>query len=625
MTKPDTLVLDFETYYCSKTYTLRRMSGIAYIRDPRFKAHGAAFKFNKEPPYWVTGRSLPERFAGIDWSNTILIGHNMPFDGHILSRHYGYTPKLYVDTLGMARAVIGGTVPSLSLDALGEHFGHGGKLGKGRALDAVNGVRDITPEQENDLALYACDDAELTARIFADLWPAFPKSMLDTMDWTIRMITEPTLMLDAGIMRQVHEDEVEMKRLALENCGLTRTQLNSNPLFADVLRDMGIEPPMKVSRTTGKATYAFSKQDQDFTDLQDHLDRDVANAVMARLAVKSSIEETRSRAYLDLADGTPCPVPLRLCGAMQTGRLSGFDGFNWQNVGRASGMRKGVKPPSDDYVLLESDLSNIELRVAAKIAHQNDILATLAAGGDSYSDFASSVFNTPVNKKLAKTDPVIGGYRQTGKVGMLSCQYGVGDRTFRQMLWVQAALRIELDEAARIVKHYRRMFPGISGIWRVLDKQLGMMANGFAPPPVFDDHPWTWGHDYIELPSGFRLKYPNLRTEVDKFTGRKQLVFTSYGGKSAGTKFIWGGSLLENLSQALAREIIEPMIRQIRRRYAVALQVHDSVLCVVPRVEADEAVAWVRQIMSTPPTFWPDLPTACEVGWGEDYGSISKT
>jgi len=624
VSKLDVLVFDAESYYCSKTYTLRKMSGISYVRDPRFKAHGAAFKLNKEPAYWVTGQSLVEHLAEFDWTKTVVVSHNSAFDSHVLSHHYGVIPRTYVDTLGMARAVLGGTIPSLSLDALGQHFGHGGKLGKGEALDAVNGVRDITPEQEEQLALYACEDAELTHKIFGDLWKEFPTSMLDIVDWTIRMITEPTLMLNADIMRKVHEDEVEMKRLALENCGLTRPQLNSNPKLASVLIDMGINPPLKTSRTTGKTTYAFSKQDQEFTDLQDHPDRDVRDVVIARLAVKSSIEETRSRAYLDLADGTPAPVPLRAFGAMQTGRLSGFDGFNWQNVGRNSGMREGVEAP-EGYVLVESDLSNIELRVVAKIAHQFDILNTLAAGGDTYSDFASTLFNTPVTKALAKTSPVIGGYRQTGKTSLLSAQYRVGAKTFQKMLWVQAGLRVDLDEAERIVKTYRLTYRDVVEMWKLLDRQLAIMANGQAPRPIFDDHPFVWDHDSITLPSGFKIKYPDLRWEMDQTMGRKQLVFTSYGGKSGGKKFLHGGSCLENISQAMAREIIDPMVRAIRRRYVVALQVHDSVLCVVPREEADEAVAWVRAIMSTPPTFWPDLPVSCECGYGANYGSIPKS
>lgn len=620
----DTLVLDYESYYCSKTYSLRRMSNLAYVRDPRFKAHGAAFKFNKEPAYWVTGQSLPEHFAAIDWSNTLLIGHNMAFDGHVASHHYGVRPRLYVDTLGMARAVLGGTIPSLSLDALGEHFGHGGKLDKGRALQAVDGKRDISPEEEAQLGLYACIDAEQTALIFRDLWPDFPKSMLDVMDWTIRMITEPTLMLNADVMRKVHEDEVELKRLALANCRLTRTQLNSNQQLANILRDLGVDPPVKVSRTTGKTTYAFSKTDQEFVDLQDHPDPDVRDIVLARLAVKSSIEETRSKAYLDLADGSPCPVPLRFCGAQQTGRLSGFDGFNWQNVGRASGIRYGVEP-MEGFGLVESDLSNIELRVVAKICHQQDVLDTLAKGGDSYSDFASSVFGVLVTKALAKTDEIIAGYRQTGKVGMLSCQYRVAAKTFQKMLWVQAGLRISLDEAERIVKHYRRTYANISGMWTRLDRQLDLMAKGIVPPPIHPDHPFTWCVDGVVLPSGFKIKYPDLRYETDPHTGQRSLVFTSYGGKAAGRKFLHGGSCLENLSQAMAREIIDPMITKIRKRYRAALQVHDSVLCPVPLAEADEAVAWIREIMSTPPTFWPDLPTACEVGWGMNYGSIKKS
>lgn len=862
--KPDILVLDYESFW-SNDYSLSKMSTIAYVRHPEFKIHGAALRLNGAPAEWVTGSHLQGVLDNdIDWANTILIGHNLPFDGLILAERNNHWPKLYIDTLGMARCLIGGAIPSRSLDALGEHFGLSGKLEKGKALYATRGVRDLSPYQEAEMAKYACHDADLTAGIFNRMWPEFPKKMLSTMDWTIRMMTEPGIVLNADIMRECHETEVEMKRNAVANCRLTKTQLNSNNQFADILREHGIEPPTKISRTTGKETYAFSKTDQAFTDLQDDPNPDVRDLVMARLAVKSSIEETRSKAYLELAeDGKLCPVPLLFCGAMQTGRLSGADGFNWQNIGRSSRIRDGVEAP-DGFVFVEADSSNIELRVVATFCGQNDLVDTLRAGGDAYSDFAATLFNTPVTKALTKSDPVIAGYRQTGKVSMLAClaegtevltlsglkgiehvttddllwdgvewvrhdgvvfngvrpviqhdgltatpdhrvfledgrevgfvaaaiakarlartgageqplglpdcfvdhsaarrgaargeravllagmrsgvvgefrelprreddalqgvrapqgigglgpfteahergagalskpdyaelsqvrreghrvpvserrrggeldraepselaergsrpgeqrrslrageparvhtqgerreprehrtgavdgctypsqrmegeplravtyrdevrsagndgradhrasassgsgeaeelardcgearvydilnagprnrftangrlvhncQYGVGARTFQKMLWVQAGLRVTEDEAERIVKLYRKTYSKISGMWKLLDKQLDVMASGQAPHAMGNTQPVKWHADRIELPSGFCLKYPELRWVTDSQTGRKQLAFTSYGGKSAGTKYLWGGTLLEN-------------------------------------------------------------------------------
>lgn len=623
--KFDTLVLDYESYW-SNDYSLSKMNTVRYVRDQRFKYHGAALKLNGAPAEWVTGSHLKSVLQNdIDWSKTLLIGHNLPFDGLILAEIDECWPTVYVDTLGMARCVLGGTVPSRSLDAVAQHYGHVGKLEKGGALYATKGVRDLSPEQERTLAAYACQDAEQTALIFRSMWPEFPKKMLATLDWTVRMMTQPGIVLNADVMRECHETEVEIKRNAVANCRLTKTQLNSNKQFADILREHGIEPPTKISRTTGKETYAFSKVDQEFVDLQDDPNTDVRDLVLARLAVKSSIEETRSKAYLELAEGGKlCPVPLAFCGAMQTGRLSGQEGLNWQNVGRSSKMRDGVEAP-DGYVFVEADSSNIELRVVAKFCGQDDLVETLRVGGDAYSDFATTLFGVPVTKALTKTDPVIANYRQTGKVAMLSSQYRVGARTFQKMLWVQAGLRIDEDEAERINTLYRKTYRGISDMWKRLDKQLQIMATGAVPPDLDPTHPIVWHSDSIELPSGFKLKYPDLRYITDQQTGRKSLAFTFFGGKSNGLKYVHGGTLLENLGQSLAREIIDPQVQKIRRRYPVLLQVHDAVLALVPETEAEEGVAYVRECMSEAPSWWSGIPIACEAGYGKTYGGIKKT
>ncbi len=104
------LHLDFESYYSTEQkYDLKSISMTEYIRDPRFKAFGAGMAFDDKPISWVTGKDLGSCFEYIDFSEVDLIGHNVKFDGAILAWKYGKTPRSYVDTKGMSRAVLGNT------------------------------------------------------------------------------------------------------------------------------------------------------------------------------------------------------------------------------------------------------------------------------------------------------------------------------------------------------------------------------------------------------------------------------------------------------------------------------------------------------------------------------------
>ena len=121
--------LDFETFY-RKGYGFRTHTTESYIRDPEFEVIGVAIKIDDGETEWVSGskEEIRKRLTALPWREAALLCHNTMFDGAILKWVFGVTPSVYLDTLCMARAVVGvdsgGSLASLSI-----HYGLGAKGG----------------------------------------------------------------------------------------------------------------------------------------------------------------------------------------------------------------------------------------------------------------------------------------------------------------------------------------------------------------------------------------------------------------------------------------------------------------------------------------------------------------
>ena len=83
---------------------------------------------------------------------------------------------------------------------------------------------------------------------------------------------------------------------------------------------------------------------------------------------------------------------------------------------------------------------------------------------------------------------------------------------------------------------------------------------------------------------------------------------------------IYGGKVVENLCQALARCIIGEQMLEIAKRYDVVLTVHDAIACIVPESDVSEAQAYIEQCMRSTPEWAEGLPVNCESGYGSSYG-----
>ena len=204
------LTIDFETRWDRSDYTLSKMTTEEYIRDKRFKAFGACIhEYGTErPTQWYRGDELPRILATYDWSTTAVLAHNAQFDVSILSWVYGVRPAFIFDSLSMARALRGVEVGN-SLMKLAEDFG---LPPKGKAVHSTDGLDEITPEIEAELAEYCKHDVYLCEQVFSRLSEGYPTKELRLIDMTLKMYTNPVLELDRKVLINALQEEGEIGR-----------------------------------------------------------------------------------------------------------------------------------------------------------------------------------------------------------------------------------------------------------------------------------------------------------------------------------------------------------------------------------------------------------------------------
>ena len=600
------ITLDFETFY-STEFSLTKVTTEEYVRSPEFEVIGVAVQEDDGAPVWFSGdaEAMHQFLAQYDWGNSLALAHNAAFDGAILNWVFGLRPKGWLDTLSMGRALHGTEVGG-SLKVLAEHYGLGEK---GTEVENAKGLHriDFSPEQLARYGEYCKNDVALTWELFGHMSAGFPRVELRLIDLTLRMFTEPVLRLDAALLR-VHLSAVKLtKEKALG--AFDRDDLMSNPKFAELLKNCGIEPPMKTSLTTGKQTFAFSKTDEAFKALLEHENVVVQAAVAARLGTKSTIEETRTERFIGIAERGALPVPLRYYAA-HTGRWGGDDKLNLQNLPRSSQLKSAIIAPNG-YMMIDSDSSQIEARTLAWLAEQNDLVEAFDRGEDVYKIMASAIYGKAI-EKITKDE------RFVGKTTILGAGYGMGAAKFQAQL-KNFGVSIELDEAKRIIDTYRLTYPKITELWKSAASALKAVLQNQQSTLGRDGVLKVEGKDGVLLPNGLYLRYPNLRLHESE-EGKAELVYDTKKGRAVIPNRIYGGKVIENVCQALARIIIGEQMLLVAKKYRVVMTVHDAIACIVPTAEVETAKEYVEMCMRIRPTWGQALPLNCEAGYGESYG-----
>ena len=605
----DLITVDFETYY-NKKYSLLKMTTEEYIRDPRFEVVGVGVKVNNNQTEWASGTNeqIKQFLQTFDFEASCVLAHNTMFDGAILGWRYNINPRFYTDTLCIARAVDGVEV-SGSLRALAERY----QLGvKGTEVtDAIGKHRgDFTEEELSHYGDYCINDVDLTYDLFRRIGRGFPKQELRLIDLTLRMFIDAILVLKRTLLEERLVEIRNHKDSLLNSAGVDKDDLMSNPKFATLLEAVGVDPPMKISLTTGKETFAFAKSDEDFMAIRDHEDVKVKNLVEARLGNKSTLEETRTQRFIDISKRGTLPVPVRYYAA-HTGRWGGADKINLQNLpSRGSSgkkLKRSILAP-ESCSLIDADSSQIEARILAWLAEQRDLTQAFAAGEDVYKSMAARIY------RVAETE-VSSEQRFVGKTTILGAGYGMGAVRFKDQLGgFDPPVNISISEARKAINAYRETNWQITRLWRDAQQTLVSMYNGDDGALGINDLINIAGRKFLTLPSGLRLRYDglvNYKTDMGE-----QFEYKTRRGMTR----IYGGKVVENVCQALARCVIGEQMLRIAKKYKVVLTVHDSVVCAVPDSEVTEAKKYMEECMRIVPDWAEGLPLDCEVGVGKAYG-----
>jgi DNA polymerase len=621
------ITLDFETMY-SKDYSLRKMTPVEYILDPRFECHGAAVAFGDDSsPAWLSPAELKNYLVGKrSEGKLVVVSHNALFDMCILAWKFGIVPDLMIDTIGMSRAMLFAQTGSVSLKKVAEHLGLGEKGGIIADVQGMNAAMIKAAGLWNAYTNYACNDVELGRGIFKALRKEFPAREYLVQDTVLRCAITPRFKLDGvRLAEHLHAVKVAKEHLLGRVALVVESQkdLLSAEKFAQCLRLLGVEPPTKVSPVTGKEVYAFAKTDQAMAELEEHDDPTVQALVAARLGYKSTLEETRTERLLEISrlnwgrlGAGWLPVPLRYSGA-HTHRLSGDWKLNLQNFPSGGELRRALVAPLG-HTVVAADASQIEARIVAWLAGETDLVEAFAQGADVYSKFGTeNVYAYPVSKATPKE-------RFVCKQAVLGLGFGMGWMKFQLQIRKDSRLRLkdeivlEDHEAVRIVEAYRSGYKRIPRAWKELEGHLPLLAGG-GGEKMFG--PCLIRKGEIVLPNGLKLFYPHL-DQIPSNNGdewRKEWVFT-YGKKY---KKIFGGKLFENIVQALARIVVMDAALRMRSMFPkipLALQVHDELVYVVPNDLVDEFRSALETAMVIAPKWAAGLPLGVESETGPNYG-----
>ena len=258
----------------------------------------------------------------------------------------------------------------------------------------------------------------------------------------------------------------------------------------------------------------------------------------------------------------------------------------------------------DGKVLHVCDFSAIEARVIAWLAGEKWVLDVFRDGGDVYCATASQMFGVPVEKHGRNAE-----LRQKGKIAVLALGYGGGVSALEAM--GGSRMGLSEDEEREIVWKWRDSNPRIVRLWGLVE-QAAMAALRTGRSIAVNrgvTFSRQWGCLTITLPSGRTMVYPRARVGVETGDrGRVDHDSLEYEGVNQTTRKwemmrTYGGKLVENIVQAVARDILgEVLLRARQWGLNVVFHVHDEIV-----VEADkdtplslvegifnEEVAWAR-------------------------------
>lgn len=567
--------VDFETYY-DKEVSIKNYGPRGYFNHPDFSAYLVSVVGNDG--FVFVGD--PREFNWELLNGHTVLSHNASFDETLFK--FGVEKKWWTNFhpskwhctadlaafSGAPRSLKGAASVVLGIEVSKE------------TRDNMSGKRweDMSPDFRQEVIDYAVKDSQLCLDLWAALSPNWPEHERE-----ISRVNREALQGGIPVDQPLLKEYLELLSVRLfdaekaipwigDACPLSRAAFNEE------CRKQGLTPPKSLALTDEEANAWIEKH------CPEHL---WISAVREWRRVNALQKKLESFDLATMSDGRYYGA-ITYFGAQQTGRFSGSGGnLNLQNLAQGEmfgvDIRKLIKAP-EGKTLLVADLSQIEVRTLCWLANDKQMLETIAETSDIYHAFAVKFGLWSDDKGPIEQDPKT---RHLAKTMTLGCGYGTGAAKFASMSG------LDFQEAQQAVARYRTTMKRIVDYWKFLDI-VGKQAAHKQQPLR------------LSLPSGRTLDYgvPFL-ADSDYGVG---LYCKIYRNSQKQLMKLWGGILAQNLSQALARDILADMLLRIEAAgFRILFHVHDEVVLEVDAATAEQSKRTVEQIMATPPE-WITIP-----------------
>jgi DNA polymerase len=258
----------------------------------------------------------------------------------------------------------------------------------------------------------------------------------------------------------------------------------------------------------------------------------------------------------------------------------------------------------EGHTFVVADFNAIEARVVAWLADEQWRLENFRRGGDIYCASASRMFGVPVEK-----NGVNGHLRQKGKIAELALGYGGGVGAMTSMGALEMGLKEE--ELQPIVEMWRESNARIVELWWQIDKAAREVIGTRCP-----DWIRTLPHGlsmrmsgkllHLRLPSGRCLRYWMPKLEHDGY--RENITYGSVEAGKWGRVETYGPKLVENITQAVARDCLRDAMLEVAKTYpGIVMHIHDEMVVEVPKEQADTALKDILTVMARGVDWAPGL------------------
>ena len=657
------LVIDFETYY-DQEYSLahKDMSTIQYIQHRLFDFTGMGYQFLLEGltvPFFIFKDGLDEWFKdatgpnfknGRNFENCTVIFKNAKFDATILKEKFGIHPPHIIDIDDLLRHY--DARMSHKMKDVTEMFGLKPK-GKTENFKGLH-YEEMDKEKKAALQSYGLDDIDIERDLFKILLPLLtnPTMEIPLARHTLDLYLRPRIQFDFKKAKELQGKMQEKIDNIITEVEVSKTALSGNKSFVKLLKaalPKGEGIPMKLGKRGNIP--ALAQNDDGCKWLLAHSKPEVQNLMKARQLVKSwplHIKRIQNMTNQAIVTGSKLRVPLNYYGA-HTGRWSGGEKINLQNLGGRGRTGAGIDPliaqmrsllcAPDTFTFLIVDSAQIEARLLAWIAGQNDLLEGFRNGEDIYSVFATGLFGCTVRKPIDSDSPsdvaLLKIRRGFGKDAILGCGYGMGAATFYQRCLENSDLRPLFDSGEYdflfikgLINTYRTTYGRIPAFWKAIEKAFKWVVK--YPHETISLNPYNDAYNNVvnsmtkdkNAPESMLTLYKTGNTVHLQLPSGRELTYRHCRINSKGTICwhwgkLWGGSITENIIQAIARDLLGYWILEFEKNHLpVVHHSHDEIISLVKENDVnvlDDAV----KLMSQGPAWAEGLPLGSE-------GELSK-